>query len=82
MTDKKYYKYYISSLVSMIYIAILLVINCIIKNLNLTYVLFSILVLNWGIKSLYNYKNEKSYINLGEIIGCIIAFLGLCILML
>lgn len=75
-------KYNISSLASMIYILILLVVNYFIKNLNLTYVLFSILVLNLGIKSLCDYNKEKNYINLGEVIGCIVAFIGLCILML
>ena len=77
MDYKKYFTGYISSI---IYILIILILNCFIKNLNLMYVLFSIIILNSGIHSIYDYKNQKNKINLLAIIGCTIAFIGLSIL--
>lgn len=75
-------KYKIINLILIIYVTIILILNYVVKSLNLTYVLFSIIILNWGVQVFYDYKNEKNNINFIALMGSIIAFLGLLILML
>lgn len=78
----KYKKYYLSYIIQTIYIIILLILNYFIKNLNLSYCLFSILNLNFLTNSFIEYKKTKDNLNLIETIGCIISLCGLIILII
>ncbi|MBW9154044.1 DUF6442 family protein [Clostridium estertheticum] len=71
----------IGYLAMMFYILILIIIIYM-KESQIPYSLFSILFVGQGFESLYKYKKNKNKSNLLEIIGCVIAFIGLIILML
>lgn len=72
--------YYTINVCIVFYISILIILNYMV-SINLKHSLFSIVFLGWCIKYFLKYKRNLELINLLEFIACLVAFIGLLILM-